>query len=207
VNSSLFTTWKAVGVGESNEPVKAHEKKAIMKLTMVVALAMLGSISAFGQDQSSCKAFFQVVRADQGSTGPQIGMEGSAKRWWESEGQKKYPGLCLNGSVTSGDKPRYLLIWSKSKSTGPSSVAPTEVFGQTASVLQATAPQEWIYQPRWNVASFTIAYVLYDGRLDIPPVHFTAGNRSGWVFPDDRKALEAAVKFLSQEPVFSPTVR
>jgi len=177
-----------------------------MKLTIVVALAMLGSIPAFCQDQSSCKAFFQVVRAE-GSTGAQIGMEGSAKRWWESEGQKKYPGLCLNGSVTSGDKPRYLVIWSKSKSTSPPSIAPTEVFGQTASALQATAPQEWIYQPRWNVASFTIACVLYDGRLDIPPVHFTAGDRSGWVFPDDRKALEAAVKFLAQEPVFSPTVR
>jgi len=192
---------------ERIELLKAHESEAIMKFTIVVALAMLGSISALGQDRSSCKAFFQVVRADSGSTGPQTGMEGSAKKWWDSEGQKKYPGLCLNGSVASGDKPRYLLIWSRSKSMGPSSVSPTEVFGQTASALEAAAPQEWIYQPRWNVASFTIAYVLYDGRLDIPPVHFTAGDRSGWLFPDDRKALEAAVKFLAQEPVFSPTVR
>jgi hypothetical protein len=178
-----------------------------MRFTVVVALAMLGSMPAFGQDQTSCKAFFQVVRADRGSPGLVTGMEGSEKKWWESEGQKKYPGLCLNGSVTSGDKPRYLLIWSKSKSIGQTPVGPDDVFGQTASALQATAPQEWIYQPRWNVTSITILYVLYDGRLDIPPVHFTAGDRSGWVFPNDRKALETAVKFLAQEPAFSPTVR
>jgi hypothetical protein len=178
-----------------------------MKLTLFVALAMLGSIPTWGQDQASCKAFFQVLRADPGSPGLRTGMDRSEKTWWESQGQKKYPGLCLNGSVTSGDKPRYLLIWSKSKSMGQVSVAPDEVFGQTGSALLATPPQEWIYKPRWNVASFTVAYVLYDGRLDIPPVHFTAGDRTVWVFPDERKALEAAVRFLAQEPVFSPTVR
>lgn len=177
-----------------------------MKLTVVVALAMLGSIPALAQDQTSCKAYFQVVRADSGSPGLRTGMDPWAKRWWESEGQKKYPGLCLNGSVMSGDKPRYLLIWSKSKSIGQASVPPNEVFGQATSALQATAPKEWIYQPRWNVTSITIAYVLYDGSLDIPPVHFPAGDHAGWFFPDKRKAFEAAVKFLAQEPVFSPKV-
>lgn len=177
-----------------------------MKFPVVVALVMLGSIPALGQDQVSCRAFFQLVRTDPGSPGLRTGMDRSEQTWWESQGQKKYPGLCWNGSVTSGDKPRYLLIWSKAKSIGPASVAPNEVYGQTTSALLATAPQEWIYQPRWNVASLTIAYVLYDGRLDIPPVHFTAGDRAAWVFPDDRKALEAALKFLVREPVFSPTV-
>lgn len=177
-----------------------------MKFTVVVALGLLGSIPAFGQDQTSCKAFFQVVRAQAGSPGLSTGMGPGEKKWWESEGQKKYPGLCLNGSVTSGDKPRYLLIWSKSKSIGSASVPPNEIFGQTTSALQATAPKEWIYLPRWNVTSITIAYVLYDGRLDIPPVHFTAGDHAGWFFPDKRKAFEAAVKYLTQEPVFSPKV-
>ncbi|HXW61780.1 MAG TPA: hypothetical protein VEJ45_04215 [Candidatus Acidoferrales bacterium] len=177
-----------------------------MKFTLVVGAAILALIPTFGQDQTSCKAFFQVVRAHPGSPGLVAGMDTSEKKWWESEGEKKYPGLCLNGSVTSGDKPRYLLIWSKSKSMGQASLASNEIFGQTPTVLEATAPREWIYQPRWNVASVTIAYVLYDGRLDIPPVHFTAGDRRAWVFPDDRKALEAAVKFLAQEPPFSPTV-
>lgn len=182
-----------------------QEGEAAMKFTAVVAAAILASIPAFGQD-TSCKAFFQVVHARAGSPGLVTGMDASEKKWWESEGEKKYPGLCLNGSVSSGDKPRYLLIWSKSKSIGQASVAPNEVFGQTTTALEATAPREWIYQPRWNVASVTIAYVLYDGRLDIPPVHFAAGDRSAWVFPNDRKALEAAVKFLAQEPPFSPTV-
>jgi len=178
-----------------------------MKLTVVVALAMLATISASAQDQSSCKAFFQVIRAEAGSPGLHVGLGSGDKKWWESEGQKKYPGLCLDGSVTSGDKPRYLLIWSKAKSIGQGDVAANEVFGQTASVLQATAPQEWIYKPRWNVMSLTIAYVLYDGRLDVPPVHFAANDRAAFFFPDNRKGLKAAVKFLSQEPVFSPTVR
>jgi hypothetical protein len=173
----------------------------------VVAMALLGSIPACGQDQTSCKAFFQVVHADQRSPGLSPGMNSSQKRWWESEGQKKYPGLCLTGSVTSGDKPRYLLIWSKSQSIGPASVAPNEVYGQTTSALEATAPKDWIYLPRWNVTSITIGYVLYDGRLDMPPVYFTASDHSGWFFPNERKAFEAAVKFLSQEPAFSPAVR
>jgi len=177
-----------------------------MKFTVVVALALLGSIPTFGQDQASCKAFFQVVHAQEGSPGLSPGMSSGEKKWWESEGQKKYPGLCLNGSVTSADKPRYLLIWSKSKSFGQASVPPGEIYGQTASALQAMAPKEWIYQPRWNVTGITIAYVLYDGRVDIPPVHFAAGDHSTWFFPNHRKALEDAVKFLAQEPVFSPKV-
>ncbi|HXX19205.1 MAG TPA: hypothetical protein VEJ46_07365 [Candidatus Acidoferrum sp.] len=176
-----------------------------MKFTAAIVLALLGSIPAFGQDQASCKAFFQVVHADAGSPGLRTGMDNGEKRWWDSEGQKKYPGLCLDGSVTSGDKPRYLLIWSKSKSIGQASVPPNEVYGQTTSALQASAPKEWIYQPRWNITSVTIAYVLYDGRLDVPPVHFAAGDHA-FVFPDHRKALETAVKFLTQEPVFSPKV-
>lgn len=177
-----------------------------MKITVLVALAMLVSIPAFGQDQTSCKAYFQVVHAEAGSPGLSVGMSPGDKSWWENEGQKKYPGLCLDGSVTSGDKPRYLLIWSKSKSIGQASVPPNEVFGQATSALQATAPKEWIYQPRWNVTSITIAYVLYDGSLDIPPVHFPAGDHVGWFFRDHRKAFENAVRYLSQEPVFSPKV-
>jgi len=177
-----------------------------MKFTVVVALAMVASIPAFAQDQASCKAYFQVVHAEAGSPGLSVGMSPGDKSWWDNEGQKKYPGLCLDGSVTSGDKPRYLLIWSKSKSIGQASVPPNEVFGQATTALQATAPKEWINQPRWNVTSITIAYVLYDGSLDVPPVHFVAGDHAGWFFPDKRRALEAAVQFLAQEPVFSPKV-
>jgi hypothetical protein len=178
-----------------------------MKFAVVVTLALLGSFLAFGQDQPSCKAFFQVIHADAESPGLRTGMDPSEKRWWQSEGQKKYPGLCLDGSVMSGDKPRYLLMWSKSKSIGAASVPPNEVYGQMTTALQAMAPQEWIYQPRWNVTAITIAYVLYDGRLDIPAVHFTVGDHSAWFFPNREKAFEAAVKFLTEEPVFSPKVR
>ncbi len=176
-----------------------------MKSTWVIALALVASTPVFAQDQA-CKAFFQVVRAEAGSPGLRTGMSEGEKRWWESEGRRKYPGLCLDGSVLTGDKPRYLLIWSKSKSIGPASVPPNEIYGQMASTLQVTAPKEWIYQPRWNVTSITIAYVLYDGILEIPPVHFASGDHVGWFFPDHRKAFEAAVKYLSQEPVFSPGV-
>jgi hypothetical protein len=187
--------------------LKLSENEVAMKHTAAVALLMLGlSIPAFGQDQTSCKAYFQVVHADAGSPGLSVGMSSGDKSWWESEGKKKYPGLCLDGSVTSGDKPRYLLIWSKSKSIGQASVSSNEVFGQTTGALQATAPKEWIYQPRWNVTSIAIAYVLYDGSLDVPPVHFAAADHAGWLFPNKRNALQEAVRFLAQEPVFSPKV-
>jgi hypothetical protein len=177
-----------------------------VKFAAAVALAIVASIPAFGQDQGSCKAFFQVVRARAEPPGLSVGMDSKAKRWWETEGQRKYPGLCLNGSVTSGGKPRYLLIWSKSKSIGRSSLASNEIFGQTSRALEAAVPQAWIYLPRWNVASVTIAYVLYDGSLEIPPVYFACGDRAAWFFAANGKVLKDAVKFLSQEPVFSPKV-
>ena len=176
-----------------------------MKFTIVVGLALLASVPVLGQDQPSCKAYFQVLQADAGSPGLRVGMSEGDKSWWDHEGQKKYPGLCLDGSVTAVDKPRYLLIWTKSKSIGQADVAPNQVFGQTTSALVATAPKEWIYQPRWNVTGLTIAYILYNG-MDQPPVHFVAFNRAGWFFPHNRRALEEAMKFLSQEPVFSPKV-
>jgi hypothetical protein len=175
-----------------------------MKLLSLIALLAVASLPAFAQDQSSCKAYFQVVRATADSPGLRVGMDGGDKSWWDNEGQKKYPGLCLNGSVTSGDKPRYLLIWSKSKSTGQSNTSPSEIYGQSAGVLEATSPKEWIYQPRWNITSITVAYVLYDGSMEIPPVHFASNDRSAWLFPHHRKALQDAIRFLAQEPPFYP---
>lgn len=182
-------------------------KISLMQINILIGLALLASAPAFAQDQSQCKAYFQVVRAREGSPGLSAGMDSSSKSWWDSEGQKKYPGLCLNGSVTAGDKPRYLLIWSKSKSIGPAAVPLNEIFGQTPAAIAATAPQEWIYQPRWNVATVTIAYVLYDGSLEMPLVHFSSNDRAAWFVPDHRRALRDAVKYLAQEPVFSPKVR
>jgi hypothetical protein len=173
-----------------------------MKTFVLVALAMLGSIPALAQDQSSCKAYFQVLRADAETPGLRTGLNPAQKRWWESKGQKKYPGLCLNGSEMSGDKPRFLVIWSKSKTIGPASLPPNEVYGQTGSALQATAPATAIYQPRWDKASVTILNVLYDGSLMLPPVYFEAGDHSWVLFPDSTKAFESAVQYLSQEQVF-----
>jgi hypothetical protein len=176
-----------------------------MKIFVLVALAALVSNPALAQDQASCKAYFQVLRADAGTPGLRIGMDSGQKRWWEDAGKKKYPDLCLDGSVASADKPRYLVIWSKSKSVGQASVPANEVYGQTASALQATVPttpSTRIYQPRWDKASVTIVDVIYDGNIMLPPVYFEADDHI-WVFwPDSRKVLEAAVKYLSQEHVF-----
>lgn len=167
-------------------------------------MAMLATVAAFAQDQAACKAYFQVLRAQSGTPGLRIGMDSGQKRWWENTGRKKYPDLCLNGSVNSGDKPRYLVIWSKSKSIGRSTVAPNEVYAERSNALQRTAPKEWIYQPRWNIASLTILNVSYDGRLELPPVYLAPGNLTLKVlWPNSVKVLEAAVKYLEQEPVFS----
>jgi hypothetical protein len=176
-----------------------------MRLTASLGLAILAlSIPALGQDQTSCKAFFQVVRAD--TLTPEdlrVGMDGAQKRWWDSEGQKKYPGLCLNGSVSTGDKPRYLVVLSKSGAIDHSAVTPSEIFGQSPADIRGAASKEWIYKPRWNFASISILYVLYDGKIDPPPVHMQAGDRSwGWFWPNSTKVVRVAMKYLSQEPPF-----
>ena len=184
-----------------------------MKICVLAVAAMLVSLPALAQDQqASCKAYFQVLRAEAGSPGLRVGMDSGQKRWWDDIGQKKYPGLCLNGSITSGDKPRYLVIWSKSKTIGQASLPSGEVYGQTGSALQTTAPAMRIYQPRWDLASVTIVNVLYDNSLLLPPVYFEADDRligaltgAGPVtalHPGSRRVLEAAVKYLAQEWVF-----
>jgi hypothetical protein len=173
-----------------------------MKVFVLVAAAMLGSIPALAQDQSSCKAFIQVLRADAGTPGLRVGLDSGQKSWWDSVGQKKYSSLCLTGAEMSGDKPRFLVIWSKSKTIGQSSLPPNEVYGQPGSALQATAPSAKIYQPRWDNASVTIVNVLYDGSLMLPPVYFETDQHVWVLVPSSRKVLEAAVKYLSQEQVF-----
>jgi len=139
-----------------------------MKHAVIIALAMLAPLAAFAQDGLSCKAYFQVLWTEPGTPGLHIGMDSGQKRWWEDTGRKKYPGLCFNGSVTSGDKPRVLVIWSKARSfgvftvnsfgeispagslaggSGQSSLATNEVYGQKSNALQGVAPKAWIYQP------------------------------------------------------------
>ncbi len=175
-----------------------------MKVFVFVAAALLWSFPTLAQDQPSCKAFFQVLRADAGTPGLRAGLDSSQKRWWENTGKKKYAGLCLNGSEMSADKPRFLVIWSKSTSIGQSSVPPNEIFGQTSSALQTTAPTARIYRPRWDKASVTVVNVLYDGSLMLPPVYFETAHYFWFVVPDSRKVLEDGVKYLSQERVFLP---
>ena len=185
-----------------------HEREAAMKMLVLAALAMFGAIPALAQDQAPCKAYFQVLRADAGTPGLLTGLDPAQKRWWEGAGQKKYPGLCLNGSVMSGDKPRYFVIWSDSKSIGQASLPPNEVYGQTASALRSTAPAARIYERHWKEASVTVVNVLYDGSLLLPPVYFDAPQGGFLDFPyglrrpDSPMVLDAALKYLSYERVF-----
>lgn len=188
-----------------------------MKYAFVVALAMLGSIPAFAQDGVDCRAYFQVLSTRPGTTVLHAGMDSGQKNWWQNKGRRQYPGLCLDGSVTSGEKPRFLVIWSKPRSfgvfnlTSPSAQAanqaplkPEEVYGQKTTALLATAPLAWIYQPRWNVTSVTIVPVLYDGSLELPPVYLAPGDLALQVmWLDGAKVLKAAVDYLAQEPVLS----
>ena len=53
-----------------------------MKIFVLVALAMLASIPTLAQNQASCKAFFQVLRADAGTPGLHAGLDPRQKRWW-----------------------------------------------------------------------------------------------------------------------------
>ncbi len=175
-----------------------------MKRFVLLSLMVLASHPVLAQEQAPCKAFFQLLKADADGPGLRIGLNSAQKKWWENKGQKKYPGLCLNGSVMSADKPRFLVIWSKSKSIGQASLPSNEVYAESASALRATAPAARIYQPRWDQASVTVVNVLYDGSLLLPPVYFEADQHSWVLFPDSPKVLEGALKYLSQERVFLP---
>jgi hypothetical protein len=173
-----------------------------MKFFAVFALVTLGAIPALAQDQASCKAFFQVLRAEPGTPGLRAGLDSAQKSWWDNDGKKKYPGLCLDGSITATDKPRYLVIWSKSKMMGQSSLPAYEVYGQTPAALQATAVTTRIYQPRWDQASVTVVNVQSDGSSMMPPVYFETDDHVWILAPSSRKVLEGALRYLSQERVF-----
>jgi hypothetical protein len=201
-------TKRGAGISQNCHEVAGTEfrgrvkARLAVKLFVVLALATLGAIPVLAQDRAPCKAFFQVLRADSGTPGLRIGLDLAQKKWWENKGRKKYPGLCLNGSVMSGDKPRYLVIWSKSNSIGQGSLPPNEVYGQMASALQATAPTSRIYGPRWDLASVTVVNVLSDGTLLLPPVYYEADQHSWVLVPNSPKVLDAALKYLSYERVF-----
>lgn len=179
-----------------------RESEAFMKGLLVTALALLASMPALAQDQSACKAFFQVLQADAGSPGQRPGLNSAQKRWWDDKGQKKYPGLCLSGSVASSDKPRYLVIWSKSKKVGAATLAPGDAYGQTGSALQATAPMTKIYTSRWDQAAVTIINVQYDGSAMLPPVYYETDDHAWILFSDSVRVLKDAVKYLFQEQAF-----
>ena len=177
-----------------------------MKCFMLAALAMLGTIPALAQDQAkdqaSCKAYFQVLRGEAGTPGLRAGLDSAQKKWWDDKGRKKYPGLCLSGAVMSPEKPRYLVIWMKSKTIGQSSISPNDTYGQPGSALQPLAPTTKIYQPRWDQAAVTVVNVQYDGSLMLPPIYFEADDHTWILFPSSLKVLQEAVKYLSQEQVF-----
>jgi hypothetical protein len=174
-----------------------------MKMFAAVAVAMLSSIPTFAQNHASCKAFFQVLQADAGMPGLHTGLNRKQKSWWDNKGQRRYPDLCLDGSIMSGDKPRFLVIWSNSKSIGEGSLAPNEVYGQTANALRATAPTVKIYQRTYNWTSVTVVNVQYDGTLLLPAVYYLKDNFPYEVVrPGSVKVLDSALRYLSQERVF-----
>ena len=173
-----------------------------MKRVVLVAVAILGSMPAGALGQTSCQVYFQLLRADSGSPGLNVGLDSPQRKWWDSKGQKKYPGLCVNGSVTSGDKPRYVLIWSKSNSIGQGSLPSHDVYGQTASALRATAPHDRIYQRRWDQAAVTVVTVRGDGTLMLPPVYFETDDHVWIVWPSSTKVLQGCLGYLKRELVF-----
>jgi hypothetical protein len=187
--------------------LKLGESEAAMKLTAVVALVMLGwSIPAFGQDKTSCNAYFQVLRADtQTPENLRSGMDEAQQKWWQNKGQKEYPRMCFNGSVRTGDKPRYLVVWSKSGSIEQAAVAPGEVYGQTITAIQSTAPKERIYRPLWNRASISILRVSSEGNFDPAPVRMTADDRVHRFWRDSSKVLKVALQYLAQEEEIDST--
>ena len=194
-------------------------KYAVM-FALLFALAMLASAAAVAEGETSCNAYFQVVEQDGGNL--RAGMDGAQKKWWENKGRKKYPDLCWDGSVSSNDKPRYLVIWSKSGSsdTGAKLSKPDEtkttqqrasgtisnVYGQPPEAIEKTAPTARLYQGRWNMAQVSLATISFDGKMELPPVWVPVHNHPlWWPRAASPKVLEGAMKYLAQEPVLSVT--
>jgi len=186
--------------------------KSPMRFSLLL-FAALGALPALAQDQASCKGYFQVLRAGKGLTS---GLDTAQKKWWDKH-QRKYAGLCLNGAVTFGDKPRYLVIWSNSNTSGQRPPDPADVYGQKAPALMLTAPtaaSTKIYQKRWDLASVTIINVEGDASMLLPPIYFEADDR--WtgaltgagplnsLHPGSAKVLKAAVDYLYRERIFLP---
>jgi hypothetical protein len=174
-----------------------------MKLTVVVLgmIVMVGlPVSAAAQDKTSCQAFFQVVRVD--TKTPEhfrAGMDEAQKKWWDNEGHKEYQELCLNGSVTAEDQPRYLVLWSKPGSIREAAVTPGEVFGQTTSAIQNMATKDLIYRPRWDRAAVAIVGISYEGNRVLTPVYTTTNDRVLLFFPDSPSVLRFALQYLKFE--------
>ena len=172
------------------------------RFSPLLVFALFASMPAIAQDQAGCKAYFQVLRGESGTPGLRTGPDTGQKRWWENEGKKKYAGLCLGGADVSGEKPRFLVIWSTSKTLGQSSVPPNEIYGQQSAALQSTATTTRIYQPRWDKATVTVINVQTDGGLMLPPVYFQTDDHSWIFFPDSRRVFESVVKYLYYEQAF-----
>lgn len=189
-----------------------------MKYAVMFALVMLTSTQAVAEGQTTCKAYFQVVEQEGGNL--RAGMDGAQKKWWENKGHKKYPDLCWDGSVTSHDKPRYLVIWSKSassdehakfsKSDGaktarqPAAEVVSNAYGQGPQAIENTAPTAWLYKARRGMAQVSLATISYDGKMELPPVWVPVHDHPfWWPWAESPKILDGAIKYLAQESVFS----
>jgi hypothetical protein len=126
-------------------------------------------------------------------------MDEAQKKWWDNEGQKEYQELCLDGSVTSEDKPRYLVLWSKPGWIREAPVTPAEVYGQTANAMQSMATKDLIYGPRWDRASVAIVSVSHEGNRVLTPVYTTTNDRVLLFFPDSPGVLRFALQYLKFE--------
>lgn len=180
-----------------------------MKYALILAVAMLPWATAAAQDQATCKAYFQVLWTEPGTPGLHLGMDSGQNRWWQHTGRKKHPDLCLNGTVSSNDKPRFLVIWSKPRSfaffsvnssSEGSTVDSSQIYGQKSNALLVTAPRDYIYKSRWDVTSVTILNVAYDGTLELPPVYLAPKTlKWGVLWSDGAKVLDAAANYLVQD--------
>lgn len=180
-----------------------------MKFALIPLLLLFPVLSGFAQE-SPCRAYFQVLREDGRTQGSfSEGMTPSQKKWWESKGQKKYPGLCLAGSVSAPAKPHYLVIWSGAGSgeydkpldkdpagQRSASIDSSQAYGQSAATIETTVPTAWIYKRRWNWAPAWIVSFEYDGTVQVPPVYVPT-HAYFWSPSAGQKVLDDTLKFLT----------
>ncbi len=188
----------------------------IRRIALAIAMALIFAAGVNAQDTCRVKVVVAAVNWD--NTGePRFGvMTANQIEWWRSEGQKKYPNICLTSDKDEAD---YGIAWKATQSadtytyTVPKT-STTEHRGTVNATSTSTGSLETVNtngtyrgtsstttyetkQGEWPV-TYVNAAVFKNGGEDIPM--FVAKHKGQWRWSKpDKDALEKSLKFIQKQ--------